>query len=312
MTEKFRLPGLALLLTLLIMSGCREGNGDIDVVSFNIRYDNSSDGVNAWPFRKAMVVSFLKDEAPALIGLQEVLWHQFEYIDSSLTGYGSLAAGRDDGLRSGEMTPLFYREDIFGSGGSGSGTFWLSPTPDIAGSIGWGAVLPRIVTWSSLTIKSTGEEIFCFNTHFSHMSDSARLMSARVLMQEVERIAGKARYIITGDFNMKPGSPPWNVISESGAEDSFYVAAERPSGGVSTFNGFSAPAAETSTSGGPDEAAESSSSGRSGDRAEGGRRIDYLFVSPGMEVLRHHTERVIQDSVYISDHWPVIVTLKLL
>ncbi|MBS0012314.1 MAG: hypothetical protein KFF49_12955, partial [Bacteroidales bacterium] len=98
-----------------------------------------------------------------------------------------------------------------------------------------------------------------------------------------------------------------------GAEDSFNVSAEKPAGNGSTFNGFSEPAAETSTSGGSGEpAAETLTSGGSGEPAGGGRRIDYVFVSPGMEVLRHRTERVKQDSVYISDHWPVIVTLKLL
>jgi endonuclease/exonuclease/phosphatase family metal-dependent hydrolase len=339
MPEKMRLPVVAILLTLLSLSGCNDGSGHADIVSFNIRYDNSADGINAWPFRKEMVVSFLKDEAPALIGLQEVLWHQFEYIDSALTGYGSLAAGRNDGRRSGEMVPLFYREDLFSSGSSGSGTFWLSPTPDIAGSIGWGAVLPRIVTWSSLTIKASGEEIFFFNTHFSHMSDSARLMSAGVLMQEVDRIAGEARYIITGDFNMVPGSLPWNVISEGGAKDSFIVSEERYSGEGTTFNGFSEPVEEetgfggqsnpsagASTSGGLSEpvseksgfggqgnpSAGASAAGGLGEPAGGVRRIDYIFVSPGIKVLRHRIARVIQDSVYISDHWPVIVTLKLL
>jgi endonuclease/exonuclease/phosphatase family metal-dependent hydrolase len=313
MPERISLSGLAVLLILLPLSGCIEDPGHADIVSLNIRYDNSADGINAWPFRKEMVVSFLKDEAPALIGLQEVLWHQFEYIDSALTGYGSLAAGRNDGRRSGEMVPLFYREDLFSSGSSGSGTFWLSPTPDIAGSIGWGAVLPRIVTWCSLTIKSTGEEIFFFNTHFSHMSDSARLMSAGVLMEEVYRIAGEARYIITGDFNMVPDSPPWHVISEGGAEDSFIVSEERPSGGGTTFNGFSEPVAEKSgfaRQGNP--SAGASASGGLREPAGAVRRIDYIFVSPGMEVSGHRTERVIQDSVYISDHWPVIVTLKLL
>lgn len=313
MSGKISLTVLAILLSMLSLSGCSDSPDQTDIITFNIRYDNSADGINAWPFRREMVVSFLKDEAPALIGLQEVLWHQFEYIDSALTGYGSLAAGRNDGRRSGEMAPLFYRDDLFSSGSSGSGTFWLSPTPDIAGSIGWGAVLPRIVTWSSLTLKSTGEEIFFFNTHFSHMSDSARQMSAGVLMEEVARIAGEAKFIITGDFNMVPGSLPWKVISEGGAEDSFNVTAEKPVGEVSTFNGFREPAAEEPALGRLiEQTGGGSASGGLSEPAGGGRRIDYVFVSPGMEVVKHRTERVKQDSVYISDHWPVIVTLKLL
>lgn len=271
------------LLGFYLMYGCSGEPRRKDVVSFNIRYDNSGDGINAWVNRKEMVAQFLENETPALIGLQEVLWHQYEYIDSALTGYGSVAAGRNDGDRSGEMVPLFYREELFKKGTSGSGTFWLSPTSDVAGSIGWGAVLPRIVTWVSLTVRSTGEEFFFFNTHFSHMSDSARLMSAKVLRDEVFRIAGESRFIITGDFNMLPESLPWRVMSGGGVADSFTVSAEEPKGEESTFHGFS--------------------------DLNGEVRIDYVFVSDGISVFNYEVRRVKKDSLFISDHWPVIVTI---
>jgi endonuclease/exonuclease/phosphatase family metal-dependent hydrolase len=285
MVRKIALPVTIALLGFYLLHGCSGEPQREDVISFNIRYDNSGDGINAWPFRKEMVVQFLENEAPALIGLQEVLWHQYEYIDSSLSGYGSVAAGRNDGERSGEMVPIFYRKELCMEGKSGRGTFWLSPTPEVAGSVGWGAVLPRIVTWASLTIRSTGEEFFFFNTHFSHMSDSARLMSAKVLRDEVARIAGESRFVITGDFNMLPGSLPWNVISGSGAADSFILSAEKPKGEESTFNGFS--------------------------DLTGERRIDYVFVSEGTEVFSYEARRVKMDSLFISDHWPVIVTIGL-
>ncbi len=128
---------------------CRtEESREIDVMTFNIRYDNPRDSINAWPNRAAMVAGFINDQVPDLLGMQEVLWHQYEYLDSALTGYGSFAAGRDDGIRGGEACPVFYRLGRFSP--VDHGTFWLSATPGVPGSVGWGAALTRITTWVRL------------------------------------------------------------------------------------------------------------------------------------------------------------------
>ena len=50
---------------------------------------------------------------PDILGLQEVLWHQYEVLDSVLTDYSSVGVGRDDGARGGEMNPVFFRKERF-------------------------------------------------------------------------------------------------------------------------------------------------------------------------------------------------------
>lgn len=272
---------IILALLLIVISGCSQRGSTVEVVSLNIRYDNPADGINAWPERRDMLAAYLIRESPDLFGIQESLWHQYAYLDSIVADYGSVAAGRDDGKKAGEMTPLFFRKDMFEL--SGSGTFWLSETPDLPGSKGWGAVLPRIVTWASLILKESGEQLYFFNTHFSHMSDSARVMSSKVLRSEVERIAGDHLFIITGDFNMLPGSKAYNELVISPIVDSFAESIDPPEGLAYTFNGFS----------------EETGSGR----------IDYIFVKKGLRVLSHSTRKLIQDSVFISDHWPVKAAL---
>ncbi|TFH34618.1 MAG: endonuclease/exonuclease/phosphatase family protein [Bacteroidia bacterium] len=261
---------------------CSGDPGTIKVVSFNIRYDNPSDGINAWSERKEMVAGFIRNENPDLFGLQEALWHQYTFIDSSLDGYGSVATGRDDGLKGGEMTPIFYRRELFNL--EESGTFWLSDTPGVPGSRGWGAALPRIVTWACLRKQKDGDRLYYFNTHFSHMSDSARIMSSKVLRKEVARIAGESPFIITGDFNMVPDSRAYAELVELPVIDSYYVEGVVNEGAEYTFNGFS--------------------------DNPGSRRIDYIFVKTGLEPVGYTTRVVIHDKVFISDHWPVIVTLK--
>lgn len=271
------------VLILTIVGGCEKNDRrDISVITFNIRYDNPRDSLNAWPNRAGIVCDFLKSQKPDLFGLQEALWYQYEAIDSALSGYSSVAVGRDDGKKKGEMNPVFYNITRFNY--VSDSTFWLSETPGKPGSRGWGASLPRIVTWVKLEEKKSGKPLYYFNTHFAHDSDSARVMSAEVLLNEVRRIAGKEKFIITGDFNMLTDSRAYAILTESGKpapllKDSYTITESAPYGPKGTFNGWS------------DEPAPG--------------RIDYIFVKRGATVKSLTTIKIKNGPVFISDHWPV-------
>ena len=271
-------------LTLILFSGCSGKNEDrnLTVMTFNIRYDNPRDSINAWPNRVGIVCELLKKEKPDLLGLQEALWYQYEEIDSAISGYSSVAKGRDDGKKKGEMNPVFYNVNRFNL--VRDNTFWLSETPDKPGTKGWGASLPRIVTWVELTDKKTHESLYYFNTHFAHDSDSARIMSAGILLKEVKSIAGKNRFVITGDFNMSPESKAYSVLTESSSsrsvlKDSYIISHTKPEGPAYTSNSFR-------------------------DRP-GKSRIDYIFVRKGMKVLNTSVIVKKEGPVFVSDHWPV-------
>lgn len=276
-------------LTLILFAGCSGKNEDrnITVMTFNIRYDNPRDSINAWPNRAGIVCELLKKEKPDLLGLQEALWYQYEEIDSAISGYSSVAKGRDDGKKKGEMNPVFYNINRFDL--VRDNTFWLSETPDKPGTKGWGASLPRIVTWVELTDKKTHESLYYFNTHFAHDSDSARIMSAGILLKEVKSIAGKNRFIITGDFNMSPESKAYSVLTESSSsrsvlKDSYIISHTKPEGPAYTTNSFR-------------------------DRP-GKSRIDYIFVRKGMKVLNTSVIVKKEGPVFVSDHWPVKAIIK--
>jgi endonuclease/exonuclease/phosphatase family metal-dependent hydrolase len=274
---------ILLVIILLSLHGCgNKADKNIKIITFNIRYDNPHDSINAWPNRSAIVCEFLKNEKPDLFGLQEALWYQYEAIDSALSGYSSVAVGRDDGKIKGEMNPVFYNNKRFML--VQENTFWLSSTPDIAGSKGWGASLPRIVTWVELKDKLTGKPVYYFNTHFAHDSDSARVMSAGIILKEVKRIAGRNHFAVTGDFNMSPESKAYSIITESASpgaflRDSYVISGTKPEGPSYTTNSWS------------------DKPGRS--------RIDYIFVAKGTRVLNHSTIIKKEGNVFISDHWPV-------
>jgi endonuclease/exonuclease/phosphatase family metal-dependent hydrolase len=274
----------AFILSILFVSCASQDNRDIDVITLNIRMDTPADSMNAWPYRASIVAGFINHQEPDLLGMQEVLWHQYLYLDSALAGYGSVVAGRDDGRMKGEACPVFYRLGRFSP--AASGTFWLSATPEVPGSIGWGAALTRIATWVRLYDKAARDTLLFINTHFDHISDSARVMSAGVLLGRVRQLAGDNDFIITGDFNALPESMAIERMRESDfAVDTYTISETLPEGETCTYNGWK------------DE--------------QGEGRIDYVFVRNGMKVKSHTTYKIIMDRVFISDHWPVKAIVDL-
>jgi endonuclease/exonuclease/phosphatase family metal-dependent hydrolase len=280
------------LVAIVILSAlaCSDRTNDkpVKVLTLNVRYDNPSDSLNAWPNRIKLVCDFLSEVEPDLLGFQEVLWHQFVTLDSALSDYSSAGAGRDDGAKGGEMNPVFYRKSKFDL--VRSITFWLSETPEIPGSKGWGASLPRIVTWVELVEKKSQNRLFFFNTHFAHDSDSARLMSSKILLSKVAEIAGEFPFVITGDLNMLPSSAGYALLTGPAEsvplmKDSWVISEKVPSGPSYTYNGFS-------------------------DRPGEGR-IDFIFVRDGMRVSGHKTHDRKERGVFISDHWPVEATVLI-
>jgi endonuclease/exonuclease/phosphatase family metal-dependent hydrolase len=278
------------LMLFLFTAGCsKQSDSDtLKVMTLNLRYDNPHDSLNVWPNRAGIVSEFLNSEKPDLLGMQEVLVNQYDYLDSVLVGYGSIGVGRSDGAKGGEMNPVFYRNDRFEL--IRTRTFWLSETPEIAGSQSWGAGLPRIVTWAELSDKSTHAHLYFFNTHFAHDSDSVRIMSSRLLLEKVDSISAGFPFVITGDLNMLISSKGYEILTGPFESvplliDTYAVSHKRPTGPAYTFNGFS----------------DSTSAGR----------IDYIFVKNGMQVLEHRTFIKKLRGVFISDHWPVMAKISL-
>lgn len=267
-------------------SGVNDSTGQLSVLSFNIRYDNPDDGLNAWKNRKQMVIDFFTETHPEIIGMQEVLYDQLMDIENALPGYGWTGVGRDDGKKKGEYGPVFYNKEKLQL--VRNGHFWLSETPEKTGSKSWGAHLPRIVTWIRLKDKTSGKKIFFFNTHFSHVSDSARNGSARLLVKMINKIAGDTAVILTGDLNFTSESEGYKIVAskENKTEllDAMFISENPHFGGTSTFNGFG----KTSVK----------------------RKIDFIFTGGGLKVIKHGIYEIKEQDVFISDHWPVYTLVE--
>jgi len=254
----------------------------VNVLSFNIRYNNPDDGEHAWPNRKGMVASVVRFHAADLIGMQEVLRSQIDDLTVLLPNYSWYGVGRNDGKNSGEFSPIFYRRDRFQL--LDSGEFWLSKNPDQIGSKSWDAALPRIATWVKFSDRESKQEFIHLNTHFDHRGEVARARSAELILDRLKTLSGNMPVVVTGDFNVPPESEAYATMT-SMLVDSKLESVSEPHGPEGTFGGFTVKVGDT------------------------GDRIDYVFVAEGTKVLRYAALSDQWDGRYPSDHLPVLAEI---
>jgi len=278
-------------LIFVALCGNSLGNEPIRVMSFNIRYGTANDGDDHWSKRKEFLAETIVAFSPDLLGTQETLLDQRNYLAAKMTSYESFGVGRDNGKEEGEMAALFYRASRFEK--LSGGNFWLSDTPDTVGSRGWDAALPRIATWVQLKdLKNVGSKPILFlNTHFDHRGKQARQESARLIRQKIQALGADCSLIVTGDFNAEEGGGPYVALfanaegKDSPIVDTFRVFHPNASSNEGTFSGFKA----TQVS---------------------GPRIDWIGCSRNWRVLSADIDRTQRDGHTPSDHFPVTAVLE--
>jgi endonuclease/exonuclease/phosphatase family metal-dependent hydrolase len=264
---------------------------DIRVMTYNIRYGTANDGENHWDKRKDFLVETIKAFHPDLLGTQETLGFQRDYLAGQFPDYAVLGVGRDDGKEQGEMMALYYRKDRFER--LEDGHFWLSESPDKAGSKSWDSSLPRMVTWVRLRDRSqpAKQPLFFFNTHFDHRGPEARLQSARLVGRQIQALAKGSPTIVTGDFNAGEGSPPYKALFELQSvqapllRDCYRVAHPQRAENEGTATAFR-PANDK------------------------GGRIDWIACTAEFEVRSAEIDRTQREGRMPSDHFAVKAILR--
>lgn len=279
-----------ILLVSLTMTAMLNVNAQppLNVMTFNLRLNVASDSLNAWPYRKELVASQINFFDVHILGVQEALYDQMMDMQHLLPRYKSAGVGREDGKTKGEFSAIFY--DTARLKCLKNETFWLSQTPSVAGSIGWDAALPRIVTWCYFEDKITHKKFYAFNTHFDHLGKVARAESARLLLEKVKTIAGKLPVIVTGDFNAGPTEEPIKIIVDAAnpnhLTDSKFISQQPHYGPDGTFNAFQSKEID-------DEP------------------IDHIFIKNNCRVLKHATISESWRGRFSSDHFPVLAEIVI-
>lgn len=258
---------------------------EISVMAFNIRFGTANDGDNAWPHRRDLVAETILRRNPDLLGLQESVEFQVEFLAERLPDYEVYFVGRTPEPGA-ESCALFFRKDRFEK--LGEGTFWLSETPEVAASKSWDSSLPRIVSWVRLKEAGSGLVFLFANTHFDHIGSEARLESARLVRTRLAEIAEGAPVVLTGDFNCGESSEPYLALTEG--EGAFLDTHRKhfpksDPATESTFTGFGLQ--------------------------PGVARIDWILCSPDWETVSAEIDRHRgKDGRHPSDHDPVLATLR--
>ena len=263
---------------------------DLHVMTYNIRrrFPPLRPGSpDRWGTRKELVSRILAAEQPTLLGVQEALADQVEFVADTLgsqyrwVGHGRSASGGD------ESCAVFYdsrRLEL---------TDWrqraLSKTPHRAGSRSWGNLAQRVVVSAEFTDTATGARLHAFNTHFDHLSWRSRRESASFLLDLVgasREAEPDAAIVVTGDFNAEARAAVYRPLTVEGElRDAWDAAEERLTPQWGTFSNYRR-------------------------RRQGGKRIDLILVGGGVDVATTGINAARFGGRAASDHEPVQAVLR--
>jgi endonuclease/exonuclease/phosphatase family metal-dependent hydrolase len=251
-------------------------------MTFNLRFENDRDGLNAWFYRRELVIRLIERYRPCILGTQEGKWAQLLYLQDHLRDYEIHAPKRvlDDTC---QYPTLYYRADRFEV--PKGAEFWLSKTPKVHRSKDWDSAFPRMLSYAALVVRDSGELLWAGVTHLDHMGQIARYEQSRILTGWVRRHRGPV--ILMGDFNDRPGSPVHGALvgPETGLRDTWSILGRDEDDESLTHHGFN---------GIPQKA-----------------RIDWILVSGHFSVKNAVIVKDHFQGRYPSDHFPYLADLTL-
>ena len=270
---------LALIILLFALNSCSKQSESLNIMSYNIRLDVKSDGINQWENRREGVVSIIEKNSPAILGIQEGLPQQVEYLSAHLKEYSMIGEGRGGGSK-GEYSAIYFHNKKVRL--LKTETFWLSESPKKP-SIGWDAALNRIATFGVFTVINSDKKIVVYNSHFDHIGKEARVNSVKLILNHIkENNFSKNGLVVMGDFNATPNDAPIKLLSKN-LKDAFNVfPVKKP---VGTFNGFDLNSKLL-------------------------KRIDYIFTKNIEVVEFRHIHKKLSNGLWPSDHLPVFINSK--
>lgn len=260
---------------------------NLNVMSFNIRFDNPNDGVNSWQNRKEYALRMLRFNEVDVLGVQEALLNQLNDITKEFPEYSLVGVGSEDGKEKGEFSPILFNKNKFSL--VKSGYFWLSTTPD-SPSKGWDAACERIATWVQLKVKSTGKQVFIMNTHFDHIGQIAKQESVSLIQLKIDQLRDGLPVIFMGDLNSNPDSIVVQSLLQTERSTSLFDSRKIAIvvyGPKWTFHDFGRIPFEQRTT------------------------IDYILVSKEVKIDKYGVLAETLNETYLSDHTPVLIKISI-
>jgi endonuclease/exonuclease/phosphatase family metal-dependent hydrolase len=295
----------------------------LNVMTFNLLFHGAVNPAGSWKARLPLVLDVLRSGAD-IVAVQEANSIQLDDIERELTEF-AIIPGPESGetrmprslhnigrllrvamtrkkgppsaealaarahARRGEHCAILYRADKFDL--VEGNAFWLSHEPHVPGSVLHGSWLPRVVNWVRLRDCDTSQIVTVFNAHLDFLPWSPP-RSAHILRRALDSHWDDAPQILMGDFNAGPNSNAYKNLSAElkhsirpALEDAWLVS-ETQDGPAGTFHGGTG-------------------------RIRWSGRLDRIFFRPDLRVARVTTITHHRDSVYPSDHYPVLAELHV-
>ena len=252
------------------------------VLSCNIRCCGASDGKNNWIHRKALCADVIRTQGADVIGFQEMMAEQFDYLASALPEYDTHAmTDEPDGRHPADC--IFYRRDQYKR--IAAGGYWLSETPHVAGSKSWDSACVRLANWIRFEDRAGAGEFRIVNTHLDHISQLAREQQAALVADDARAYPADYPQVLTGDMNCDSRNKAMAILKAAGWGDTYNAIHKTEDPGL-TYHAFLGPE-HRSTVG----------------------KMDWIFTRGNVTAIGAEIIRTSAGGAYPSDHYFVSATL---
>ena len=253
----------------------------IHVMTFNIRFENEEDGPHDWIYRRDLVTEIIRKYKPSILGTQEGMLHQLEYIRNALPEYRMHAPNRITNGTAQYPTLFIRSKELDVLDGD---EFWLSKTPRSHLSKDWDSAFPRMMSYARVKHKGTEKDLWVAVTHLDHMGSKARFEQAKIIVHWANSL--NSPVILMGDFNDRPDSDVHHLLTSTatGLKDSWQMLGYEENSTGFTIHGFEGIPQKT--------------------------RIDWILVTPEFQVTDARIIRDHNGESYPSDHYPYMVSLN--
>ncbi len=182
------------------------------IMTFNLLFHNEKEVDFSWEQRRDPVVHIIRRYHPHILGTQEGMTRQLDFLRQQLAPEYAMAAAEDRIWDDTSQYPtLFYRVDALDL--LEAGESWLSKTPKVHLSKDWDSGFPRMMNHGVFRERRSGRDFLALVTHLDHLSRTARLEQAKIVGGWLA--SHLLPRILAGDFNDWPGSPVHRVFTDS-------------------------------------------------------------------------------------------------
>lgn len=171
---------------------------EMKVMSFNLRHIIKEDILGLWRKRYELIVEFLRQEEPSIIGVQELTKKGKRYLKRKLKKYKVVGKKRHSIIFTNEYNCILIRKDYKIKGHK---TYSLSDKINRLGRKAKTDNFPRICTLVHL--EKNGKNYLIANTHIDNSSTENKKRLLDIFDNIINTHIKEDEYlIITGDFNM--------------------------------------------------------------------------------------------------------------